>query len=171
VVDDGSRDGSPEVVEAYNDCRITLLRHPVNQGHGLSLNMGGVACGEWLVSQDSDDELLPGALRMMVQRGNEVGDENVEELLAMHGEALRAYAPEVYWQSLSGLVSLHFLAGRRPKGWRCALQCLRSKPASIKVWASLVLGSLGRRPIARLMAMMARIKISDNFDACKEKIK
>lgn len=40
VVDDGSTDGTSEVVKSFKDKRITILRNPSNMGYAKSLNEG-----------------------------------------------------------------------------------------------------------------------------------
>ncbi len=66
VVDDGSTDGSAEAVASYSDPRVRLVRHEVNRGCCPARNTGAAhARGEWVVTFDSDDELLPGALNRM----------------------------------------------------------------------------------------------------------
>jgi len=68
VVDDGSSDGTPQAVEAFEDRRIKLVRHSVNKGAGGARNTGiGVARGEYVAFQDSDDEWLPHKLERQMQ--------------------------------------------------------------------------------------------------------
>ena len=57
VVDDGSRDGSAAVVEAWRERepRITLLRHAANRGYGAALRAGlREARGELVFFSDAD---------------------------------------------------------------------------------------------------------------------
>ncbi|MEB2345235.1 MAG: glycosyltransferase family 2 protein [Deltaproteobacteria bacterium] len=57
VVDDGSRDRSAAVVEAWRrrDPRVRLLRHPANAGYGAALRSGlRAARGEWVFFTDAD---------------------------------------------------------------------------------------------------------------------
>lgn len=69
AVDDGSSDGSVEVLKSFNDPRLRLICHKINRGRCPSRNTGmKTARGTWFVFLDSDDELLPGALRLIYQR-------------------------------------------------------------------------------------------------------
>jgi len=83
VVDDGSIDKSTDVVRGYSDPRITLICHNLNRGVGPARNTGvDAATGEWVVYFDSDDELLPGSLSIMLRRSLEV-DESISRLQFM----------------------------------------------------------------------------------------
>lgn len=61
VVDDGSRDGTAQVLEKLAaEGRIRLHTHERNQGKGAALRIGfGVARGEYVVVQDADLEYDP----------------------------------------------------------------------------------------------------------------
>lgn len=57
VVDDGSRDGSAEAVEALGENRIRVLRQERNGGAAAARNRGiASAQGDWIALLDSDDE-------------------------------------------------------------------------------------------------------------------
>ena len=56
VVDDGSSDGTADVVRRFNDRRIRLISLSTNQGLVGALNAGlSEAHGEWIARQDADD--------------------------------------------------------------------------------------------------------------------
>ena len=62
VVDDGSVDGSADVVRALNDPRVRYF-HQANAGAGAARNRGlDVAQGDWVALLDSDDWWLPKRL-------------------------------------------------------------------------------------------------------------
>lgn len=59
VVDDGSTDGSPELVRSYRDARIRLISQ-ANAGPGAARNYGvSLSQGEILAFLDADDEWFP----------------------------------------------------------------------------------------------------------------
>lgn len=62
VLDDGSKDESPEILTHYDDPRLVMIRHP-NMGLAATLNKGlQLARGRYVARQDQDDLLLPGRL-------------------------------------------------------------------------------------------------------------
>jgi hypothetical protein len=65
VVDDGSTDGTPELMRAYDD-RVTYIRKE-NGGHLSTFDRGiGEATGDYIALLDGDDEWLPHKLREQV---------------------------------------------------------------------------------------------------------
>ncbi len=64
VVDDGSTDGTREVMDTLDDPRIQYIRHSRNRGAAAARNTGiGAGEGEYVAFQDSDDEWLPHKLQ------------------------------------------------------------------------------------------------------------
>lgn len=62
AVDDGSRDGTADILKAYGDS-IVFAAMPENRGAGAARNHGAsLATGEYLVFLDGDDVLKPWAL-------------------------------------------------------------------------------------------------------------
>jgi glycosyltransferase involved in cell wall biosynthesis len=70
LVDDGSTDGSPEVIEATSagNGRVKPLYHPTNQGASHSRNDGlNHATGEYVAFCDADDLWLPEKLEKQLE--------------------------------------------------------------------------------------------------------
>src|ERR1700694_6355682 len=62
VVDDASRDASPQILKEYGD-KIHFAAFQTNQGCTTSRNLGAaMATGEYFVFLDGDDVMLPWAL-------------------------------------------------------------------------------------------------------------
>jgi len=74
VVDDGSTDKTPAVLEQYTGRGVRSLRLPGNSGPAGARNAGmREARGEYLVFLDSDDRLLPGGLETLRKRIQKTG--------------------------------------------------------------------------------------------------
>ena len=66
IIDDGSTDETPHVLDQYSDARIRRIRHE-NKGLAGTLNVGiGLARGEYITRQDQDDISLPARLAEQV---------------------------------------------------------------------------------------------------------
>jgi glycosyltransferase involved in cell wall biosynthesis len=66
VVDDGSTDGSREVIDRYRHRVVTVEQ--ANGGQAAALNAGFAACkGDLVIFLDADDELRPQAAERVVQ--------------------------------------------------------------------------------------------------------
>jgi glycosyltransferase involved in cell wall biosynthesis len=67
IIDDGSTDGTADILEAYDDQRIVLLKNEENCGLTRSLNRGiKVARGDLIARQDADDYSLTERLELQV---------------------------------------------------------------------------------------------------------
>lgn len=64
IVNDGSTDGSGDIIRRYTDTRIRLLEQP-NSGLIVALNRGvAEAQGKYIARMDADDIALPGRLAL-----------------------------------------------------------------------------------------------------------
>lgn len=77
VVDDGSTDSSPNIIEEYakSDSRIIFLKNESNMGITKSLNRGfSAACGEYIARMDADDISLPTRFEKQIEFLNQHTD-------------------------------------------------------------------------------------------------
>jgi glycosyltransferase involved in cell wall biosynthesis len=72
VVDDGSTDGTTEVVRSMGDPRIRVLRHDAPQGVATARNAGArAASGYWIALLDDDDLWSPDKLNLQLRAAEE----------------------------------------------------------------------------------------------------
>jgi GalNAc5-diNAcBac-PP-undecaprenol beta-1,3-glucosyltransferase len=67
VVDDGSTDGTQGLMQGISDSRVRTLRHERHRGITAARNTGLDAIrGEWFTFVDSDDEIVPEAIGVLM---------------------------------------------------------------------------------------------------------
>ncbi|GAB3435866.1 glycosyltransferase family 2 protein [Flindersiella endophytica] len=68
IVDDGSRDGTAELLDSIDDERVSVHRHPVNRGKGAAIRTAATeATGDYLVICDADLEYSPGDIPALLE--------------------------------------------------------------------------------------------------------
>ena len=68
VVDDGSSDDTPRVLEAVSDERFRWYRHPCNQGKGAAVRTAAsLAEGDYVVVLDADLEYAPADIPRLLE--------------------------------------------------------------------------------------------------------
>ncbi len=73
IIDNHSQDNTDEIVEAFKDPRITLLKIHNNGVIAASRNMGiRAAKGEWIAFLDSDDHWYPNKLQIVINELQEM---------------------------------------------------------------------------------------------------
>ena len=67
VVDDGSRDATAELLQAVDDPRVRVARHPVNQGKGAAIRTAAAqASGDYMTICDADLEYAPEEIPLLL---------------------------------------------------------------------------------------------------------
>jgi glycosyltransferase involved in cell wall biosynthesis len=112
VVDDGSKDNTPQVVAAYEGVR--LVRHPYNIGNGAAVKSGiRAATGDVILLMDSDGQHPPEEIPNLLQHIGEydmvVGARNSESEAQQHRRVANSvfnwYASYVVGTSVPDLTS------------------------------------------------------------------
>lgn len=68
IIDDGSIDDTSQILQKYTDSRIKIILHAQNKGVTAAKNTGlNNIKGEWFTILDSDDEIIPEALQIMMR--------------------------------------------------------------------------------------------------------
>ena len=68
IVDDGSTDGTSDLLKKYADPRIRVIRHVKNRGVTAAKNTGlDQIKGDWFCTLDSDNEIIPETLEEMLR--------------------------------------------------------------------------------------------------------
>lgn len=111
VVDDGSTDDTPLVLEGFSDGRLVYLRHPHNRGQSAARNTGIRASnGTFIAFLDSDDLWQPTALARQVDAlkasppttGVAVcGRIKVDETSGTRREVMPQFEGEIFEQTLA----------------------------------------------------------------------
>ncbi len=77
IINDGSNDGTKEILESYRDPRIRLIENDKNIGLTKSLNKGiNMSNGQYIARMDADDVSIPDRFEKQVNflnENNEVG--------------------------------------------------------------------------------------------------
>jgi glycosyltransferase involved in cell wall biosynthesis len=68
VVDDGSKDATPQLLDEIDDPRVVILRHPVNRGKGAAvMTAAAEAAGTHILPFDADLEYLPEDILRLIE--------------------------------------------------------------------------------------------------------
>jgi hypothetical protein len=110
IVDDGSSDGTPAILDGFRDRRLVRLRHAQNQGYVYGLNEGlQLARGQLIARLDADDialvERFAQQVDLLQQRPEVVLVGSAYHIIDEQGALLRSYCPLqedplIRWQML-----------------------------------------------------------------------
>jgi glycosyltransferase involved in cell wall biosynthesis len=119
-----------------------------------------------LYHQNSDDRLMRPSLGRLLLYSSDYASE-IDKTFLDHGEALKRWAPKLQLAYQQTGALFHFLNGNRKAGLRYILSFLVKNPLSLKGWAIMILGVVGRRPLALMktsydMMIQRRIFLSRN---------
>lgn len=81
IIDDASKDNTRDIIKKYTqkDNRIIPFYQTVNKGVSASRNTGLMAAtGDYIIFVDSDDEMIPSAIRRMVDAANKYNSDFVD---------------------------------------------------------------------------------------------
>jgi glycosyltransferase involved in cell wall biosynthesis len=108
IVDDGSADGTLQILASYGDPRLRVLRNASNIGQARARNRAlAIAQGELIAIQDADDVSLPERL------GTQVSFLDAQPEVGVLGSSWRAIDVDG-----NDLGSIQVLAGSLEIGWR-----------------------------------------------------
>lgn len=82
VIDDGSTDDTEKVVKSFSSLNIWYERLSRNKGVNAARNKGlDLSKGEYIVFLDSDDELLPDALKTFLNLWSNINDKKIGNIV------------------------------------------------------------------------------------------
>src|SRR5699024_2204092 len=108
IVDDGSTDGSPEIIKQYaaRDSRIRTLRQE-NAGQGVARNLGvEVAKGEFITFLDADDIVPSDAYKYMMDGLRKSGSDfsvGAVQRVRNNRHSLAPWAPAIHAKDRIGI--------------------------------------------------------------------
>ncbi len=95
VVDDCSADRTADIVAAYSDPRVRLIRLEKNRGPGGARNAGlNAARGDWIVILDADDAVSPDRTERMMARAKAAQAQIVVDnldVISLEGDTRRMF--------------------------------------------------------------------------------
>ena len=105
IVDDGSKDGTAQILGEYSDTCIVVIRNKTNIGLTKSLNLGlKKARGEYIARMDADDISLPDRLNAQVEYLDEHPDVDVLGTAVTLIDEQENHAQDIYFPKEHSLI-------------------------------------------------------------------
>ncbi len=102
VVDDGSTDGTREILGRVDDPRVTVLLQPVNRGKGAALRRGFArARSPYVIVQDADEEYDPADYGVIMEP---LVDGRADVVYGSRFHAARPHRVLYFWHSVGNRV-------------------------------------------------------------------
>lgn len=118
ILNDGSLDGSEEIILSYEDKRIKYIKYQLNRGLVAVLNEGiDCAAGEYIARMDADDISLPERLDIQVKFMEENRDIGASgTAYQLFGERHNLYTPPIGYHK-----AFTYLSSNSSIGHPCAI--------------------------------------------------
>jgi len=108
-----------------------------------------------LVHKDANNRLTVPDISRTISYAPEML-KGIEKLLSEHGDAMKKWAPRIFFQNLCGLATVQFLSSKRIAGLKTILSSISINPKSLRPWTILTVGLLGSIPLAYLQALRTK---------------
>lgn len=116
-------------------------------------------CHSDVVAKINNDALtrfteIPDARRLLTMAPSLA--KQMVPILDQHGQALRNLAPRLFGKFLRHAALNHFMAGQSARGVRYSLALLKRRPIDPSAWGVLLVGLMGRKMTAAIVALAKR---------------
>ena len=175
IVDDGSTDGTIEVLEAFakHDFRVKVFHNPGPHGVANALNFGLQQCrARFVARQDADDLSFPQRLKHQTEFLEENPDISIVgswiEMMDINGDPLRVHrepvsVAEVHFQSLFGTPFAHPAVLIRRQAFDHLAEEYREMPAQdYDLWSRMLRAGLRG---ANLPEVLVRYRVFPDSDS------
>lgn len=130
VVDDGSTDGTADIVSAYcGECNVELIRHEINRGLGEALMTGfqrAAQEADIVITMDADCSHDPTLIAEMVQQIHRGSDVVIGSRFARGGEMIGVSVPRRILSAGARIILSALFPSRNVKDYSSGFRAYRS---------------------------------------------